>query len=105
MDVEGTIQFILQSQAQMEANIGRHEEMIAALAQAHERTEATVNKVVASILDLTEVMRRSKIEMDERFRETDEMIRQLAEDRDQTRENVNALVRTVDGLIRRDGTQ
>jgi hypothetical protein len=43
-------------------------------------------------------MRRSKIEADERFR-------QLAEEQQQTRENVNALVRTVDGLIRRDGTQ
>jgi CRISPR/Cas system CSM-associated protein Csm2 small subunit len=105
MDVEKTIQFILQSQAQMEANVGRHEELIAALTKAQERTETTVNKVSASILDLTEVMRRSKIEMDERFRETNEMIRELAEDRDQTRENVNALVRTVDGLIRRDGAQ
>src|ERR1035438_873672 len=98
MDVEQTIQFILQSQAQMEANVGRHEEMIAALAKSHERTEATVNKVSASILDLTEVMRRSKIEADERSRETDERFRQLTEDGDRTRENVNALVRTVDGL-------
>jgi septal ring factor EnvC (AmiA/AmiB activator) len=97
MDVEGTIQFILQSQAQMEANVGRHEEMMAALTKAQERTETTVNKVSAAILDLTEVMRRMKTETDERFR-------QLAEDQQQTRENVNALVRTVDGLIRRDRT-
>ena len=98
MDVEQTIQFILQSQAQMEANVGRHEEMIAALAKAQDRTDATLNKVSASILDLTEVMRRSKIEADERFR-------QLTEDQQQTRENVNALVRTVDALIRRGETQ
>ena len=104
MDVEKTIQFILQSQAQMEANVGRHDDLIAVLAKAQERTEATVNKVSASILDLTEVMRRSKIEADERFKETGELFRQMAEDQLQTRENVNALVRIVDGLIRRDGT-
>jgi hypothetical protein len=94
MDVEQTIQFILQSQAQMQANVGRHEEMIATLAKSHDR-------VSAAILDLTEVMRRMKIETDERFRETDEQIKDLARMQRETREDLNIVIRAMDDWIRR----
>jgi hypothetical protein len=97
MDVEQTIQFILQSQAQMEANVGRHEEMLATLAKGQEQLVKSQNTLSASLVDLTGVMRNLAVAQ----AQTEEHVKDLSRMQRETREDLNIVLRTLDDLIRR----
>ena len=97
MDVEGTIQFILQSQAQMEANIGRHDELLASLTTSHNQLAKTQDRLSASFLELNDVMRALAIAQ----AETEAQVKDLARMQKETREDLNVVIRTMDDWIRR----
>ena len=99
MGVEKTIEFLLQSQAQLEAAQGRFQESLGALAGvvrdlalAQMRTDERVHELV--LLQ----KQQAQLQKEQALRQQDQ-----AESLKQTRENLDTLVRVVDDLVRRNG--
>lgn len=96
MDIEKTIQFILDMQAKHEAALQRTDERI--------KTLVDVSLSLAHNLEtLSQETDRRFRETDQRFRETDERFRETEQRFRETDFKLNALIETVDKLVRRNG--
>jgi hypothetical protein len=91
-EMDKKIEFILQMQAQFEANIGKLETNLA-------RSEANVGNLRASIADLAVVVRDSIKMSDDRFTRFDQKMLELAEAQKTTDERLNALISVVERHI------
>lgn len=115
MDVEKTIEFLLQNQARHDATLAKHQDLIGSLAgvvrdlalqvdrisdaQAH--TDRIVLQLTGTMKELAEGQKK----LAEAQLRTEEKIARLAEGQGDTTEKLNALLRVVDGMIRGNGKQ
>lgn len=90
MDVQKTMEFILEQQAASTVMINR-------LVEAQYNTEQNVNRLAASLNSLTE----SKAESDARLDRLDEVVKKTSLVVEHMGEKVDALVAVVDSLVRR----
>lgn len=95
MDVEKTIQFILDTQARLEAVAGQHDERIA-------RLEASV----ATVTDLVARLAQAEIRLVERMDQLTARVDQLAGSQalTLTDQRLNTLIQVVDELVRHNGS-
>ena len=113
MDVEKTIEFLLQSQAQQEANLGSLTGLMRDLALAQMRTQERVQELAllqrehsTSLDKLRELQGEHSTSLDkirEHIQELALLQREHSESLKQTRENLDALIRVVDEIVRRNG--
>ena len=89
MDIEKSIEFLIQNQARYEA---QNEERMSSLAGVVHVLLETQNRTEQRIQLLTEAQLR-----------TEQRVQELAESQKQTTGNLNALIKVVDDLVRRDG--
>jgi hypothetical protein len=96
MDVEKTIEFILDAQARLEASVQKHDEEIAELRSS-----------VATLTDLVGRLAQAEIRLVERmdagFQEVKTAFQELRGIQANSEYRLNALVDTVDRLVGRDG--
>ncbi len=95
MDVERTIEFILETQAKMAVESAGHDQRIAALERNLDRLIGVVEKMVESLTTLKETVSEEQRKTEEKFRELAEAQRQLAESQQHTDERLNALIDIV----------
>ena len=103
MDIEKTMEFILNVQAKIEALGQQNAERIAelqALAKGHEERIAKLESSVATVTDLVGRVAQAEIHLTERM-ETG--FQELREVQAGTECKLNALIETVDKLVRRNG--
>jgi hypothetical protein len=96
MDVEKTMQFILDVQARLEASAAAHDDRLAKIEtsiQKHDEQIATVTGLVGRVA-------QAQIHMAERMAAGFQELRELHAD---TGYKLNALIETVDKLVRRNG--
>lgn len=106
VDVEKTVHFILDQQAQFAVGMQQ-------LREAHEALTGEVRRVAQNQLALAESQGRQQEmigqsvtivrQLAENQQRTDQRVKELAESQHHTDQNLNALIKTVDELIRRDG--
>ncbi len=99
MDVEKTIEFILDHQAQAEGRMERLERAMERLERANSQTSRTVNQLVRYGVSLRSDVRRH----DKAIIRLDKAMARLAEVHAETDEKLNALIDIVDKTIRRNG--
>lgn len=92
MDIEKTMQFILETQARLEASSQKHDEQIAENARQIQEHSSMIRQLADVSLSLVH-----------HGEETDRRIRELAEAQARTDYKLNALIDTVDKLVRRNG--
>ncbi|MDE3181717.1 MAG: hypothetical protein KGM47_18885 [Acidobacteriota bacterium] len=92
MDVEKTMQFILEMQAKHEVAAQRHDEQIA----KHDQQLALLEKSVAAVTDLVGRLAQAELRLVDRINE-------LRDAQAGTDYKLNALIDTVDKLARRNG--
>jgi chromosome segregation ATPase len=110
MDIEKTMQFILEVQARLEASAQAHDERLARLeasAQGHDerlaKLESSVVRLESSVSTVTDLVGRlaqAEIRLTERM---DAGFQELRELQANTEYKLNALIEAVDKLVRRDG--
>ena len=92
MDVEKTIEFILEQQAQLVVRLDRVEAHVEALAQRQDRTDAQVNALISGVGQqqgqITAILN---------------ILGTLAEAERRTQERLDALARLLEDLMRRGG--
>ena len=91
MDVERTMEFILESQAAFAANLAR-------LEQKQEQLEGIVGRVVG----ICETLTSAQVRFQNNLEQLTSSVRVLAEKQSSTDERLNALIRIVDDVVRRD---
>jgi hypothetical protein len=96
MDIEKTMQFILDMQAKLEASAAGHEDRIAKL----ESSVAALTSSVATVTDLVGRVAQAEIRLVERM---DSGFQKLTELHADTEYKLNALITTVDKLVGRNG--
>jgi regulator of sigma D len=103
MNIEQTVQFILDTQAKLEASAQRHDERLARIEAAIEVNTGRI----AQLVDVSLSIAHHAVETDRRMQETDKRIRELAEETTRrfqdTDDRLNVLIDTVDKLVRRNG--
>ena len=109
MDIEGTMRFILEQQAQFSSGVGRinsvlqrTSEMLAHLAERQNKSEQIIQEVRQAMLDVANAQERTNeilAALAERQVATEEAIRRLAERQATTEENLNVLLLTVERHI------
>ncbi len=99
MEVEKTIEFILEQQAQLVVRLDQLTEVHQRLAQnqlglseIQSRQQEMINAVITVVGQLANEQRNFVQDL-----------RELREAQQQTQQNLNALIKVVDDLIRRDG--
>jgi chromosome segregation ATPase len=103
MDLERTMQFILEMQAKLEASVAKHDEQIARNSEQIAKHDEQISTLAASVTTLTDLVGRiaqAEIRLVERM-ETG--FRELHEIQATTDYKLNALIDTVDKLVRRNG--
>lgn len=103
MDVEKTMEFILVTQARLEASAAAHDERLARLeasAQGHEERIAKLEASVATVTDLVGRLAQAEIRLAEHMTAGFQELRELHAN---TEYKLNSLIDTVDKLVRRDG--
>ena len=117
MDVEKTMQFMLDMQAKHEAAVQKHDEQIARLDEHLARLEAALAKhdeqiaqnaaQIQAVTDLVGRLAQAEIRLVERINQlaekTDREIGELREAQARSDYKLNALIETVDKLVRRNG--
>ncbi len=110
MDIEKTMEFILSTQARLEASAAAHDERLARLEasnQLHSEQIAELKSSVASVTDLVGRLAQAEIRLVERMEGIGERMtsgfHDLRELHADTESKLNALIDTVDKLIRHDG--
>jgi ABC-type transporter Mla subunit MlaD len=93
MDIEKTMQFILDTQARLEATSSQHDERLAKL----ETSLTTVSDSLNTVTDLVGRLAQAEIRLVERMD-------RLAESQAQTDQRLDILVDVVDKLVRRNGS-
>jgi hypothetical protein len=103
MDVENTMQFILDTQAKLEASAQMHDERLARIegltAQIGSLVEANTSRI-AQLVDVCLSLARHAEDTDRRM---EAGFRELREIQATSEYKLNALVETVDKIVRRDG--
>lgn len=94
VDIEKTIQFILETQARLEATVGLHDERLAKI----EISLAGVTASLAGVTDLVGRLAQAEIQLVERMD-------RLAESQTNTDQRLNALIDVVEKLISRNGSK
>jgi peptidoglycan hydrolase CwlO-like protein len=103
MDIEKTMEFILTTQARLEASAAAHDERLARLGasvQKHDEQIAKIESSVASLTDLVGRLAQAEITLAERMTDG---FRELRELHASTEYKLNSLIDTVDKLVRRNG--
>ncbi len=110
MDIEKTMEFILNTQAKIEAMGQQNAERIAelqALAKGHEERLAKLESSMGTVTDLVGRLAQAEIQLAERVDGLTERMevgfRELKEIQAGTEYKLNALIETVDKLVRRNG--
>ena len=112
MDIEKTIQFILEQQAHSPAQQQQFLEefreglrtvtgVVHHVAQLQARQQEQIGSQQQQIGGLTQIVGK----LAERQSHTDEVVAQVAEALRHTDERLNALIKVVDDLVRRDGSR
>ncbi len=102
MDVEKTMQFILETQARLEASASMHDERLSRIERLVESNTARITQLVDVSLSLArhgEGTDRRIRELSELSQENDRRIKELSES---TEYKLRGLIDAVDKLIRRD---
>ena len=100
MDVEKTMQFILDTQARLEAVAGQHEERLTRLETGLTRLETSVTRLetqVAGVTDLVGRLAQAELRLVERMD-------QLAASQAHTDQRLDVLISVVDKLVHRNGS-
>jgi len=99
MDIEGTIQFIINQQAQFAADIARLEENLAKLGESTSKHDARLDQIGETMLQITEVVSATAITQ----QNTNAILEKLAErmvelsgQQAHTDERLNALIAIVE---------
>jgi len=100
MDVEKTMQFILDTQARLEAVAGQHEERLTRLETNLTRLEAQV----AGVTDLVGRLAQAELRLVERMNDLAKRVDDLAVSQTHTDQRLDTLVDIVDKLVRRSGS-
>lgn len=110
MDIEKTMEFILNVQAKVEALGQQNAQRIAelqVLAKGHEERIAKLESSVATVTDLVGRLAQTETRLAERMNglaeRTEVGFRELRQIQADTEYKLNALIETVDKLVRRDG--
>jgi len=93
MDIEQTMQFILDTQARVEATASQHDERLAKLETSLGRLETSVS----ALTDLVARLAQAEIRLVERMD-------RLAESQAHTDQRLDILIGVVDKLVRRNGS-
>jgi septal ring factor EnvC (AmiA/AmiB activator) len=93
MDIEKTMQFILDTQARLEATASQHDERLTKLETSLARLETSVSTVT----DLVGRLAQAEIRLVERMD-------RLAESQAHTDQRLGVLIDVVDKLVRRNGS-
>lgn len=102
MDIEKTMQFILETQAKHETAIQQSDERFA---RFREQTEERFRGLVDVSMSLAANLQALGEETNRRFQETGQLIRELREIQAGTDYKLNALIDTVDKLIKHNGSR
>ncbi|MEK7407743.1 MAG: hypothetical protein AAB225_21935 [Acidobacteriota bacterium] len=97
MDVERTLEFLLEQQAkfwtgldELRTGLGELRRAVDELRRGQDQLQSTVAQVLSILVTLAEAQRR-----------TDERLERLAEAQQHTEDRLNALIAIVNGLVRR----
>ncbi|MGH9430382.1 MAG: hypothetical protein ACRD3T_02445 [Terriglobia bacterium] len=93
MDIEKTMQFILETQAKLEASAQKHDEQIAENARQIQANTGMIRQLVDVSLSLAH-----------HGEETDRRIGELTEAQTRTDYKLNVLIDAVDKIVRRNGS-
>ncbi|MGH9358121.1 MAG: hypothetical protein ACRD22_07100 [Terriglobia bacterium] len=99
MNIEQTMQFILDMQAKHEAASQKRDEQIAENSRQLAENSRQIQSNTGMIRQLVDV----SLSLAHHGEETDRRIRELAESQSRTDYKLNALIETVDKLVRRNG--
>jgi hypothetical protein len=103
MDIEKTMQFMLDMQAKHETWLQKHEEAITRIETALEAGAARTAKLESSVATVTDLVGRvaqAEIRLTERM---ESGFRDLIDAQAASEYRLNALIETVDKLVRRNG--
>ncbi|MGH9344388.1 MAG: hypothetical protein ACRD19_11585 [Terriglobia bacterium] len=100
MDIEKTMQFILEMQAKREIAIQRNDEQIAKVAELVAANTTRISQLVDVGLSLS----HHSEEMDRRMEETGRLIKELRDAQAHSDYKLNSLIDAVEKLIRRNGS-
>jgi len=105
MDVERTMQFILEQQAATAAKSGEHEERMATLERKMADLTTLVHLVVESHVQSRQELREFREGVEEFKTWVKESIANLQDGQAVTTEKLNALIQIVDEMIRKPRTE
>lgn len=97
MDMEKTVEFILNAQAELGASVQKLE----ASAQKHDEQMGELRSSVATLSDLVGRLAQAEIHLVERMTSGFQEVKEIQAN---TEYKLNALIETVDKLIRKNGT-
>lgn len=101
MDIEKTMQFILDMQAKHSAAVQRHDEQIA----RNSEQIAELGRKIDTVTDLVGRLAQAEIRLVERMNQLGERMDQLAGAQAHSDQRLDALIDVVDKLIRRNGRE
>jgi chromosome segregation ATPase len=106
-EMESTIQFILEQQAQFSVNMAKTEESISALSAAQSRTDETVSRLALEVEQLTTQVKQITVQVKQTSEQLEQNSRQqahinevvavIADSQQHTDERLNALIDIVQG--------
>ncbi len=109
MDIEKTIQFLLENQARfdarMEANFAKAEERFAKAEERFAKAEKRMDRVERVVAQLAAAGLRFRNEIRRSQLDTGKQIKALAERQAQTEDKLDALIEIVDRTIRRNNSK
>ena len=112
MDLEKTMQFIIEQQAQFSADIQQLKEIDAALGKRMDQASQRMDRVEGGIASLLQAQFKqlesvnnvvdSVGRLSQAQQRTEENLDNLAQAQQRTEENLNSLIKIVDGVVRRN---
>ncbi len=103
MDVEKTMQFILDQQAQFWASLQQMREAEAAAHAALETEQKRQQEVLGGVIAVVAQLATGQQVLVEAQKRTEERVQELSARVQDVTDNMNALIKVVDDLVRRDG--
>lgn len=103
MDVEKTIQFMIEQQARFDTQLSRLVDVQIGLTETQSRQQGMIGQLTDVVGQLAQVQKHTNHELEELRRRTEEADRRLDEKLEQLTGNVNALIKMMDEWIRGDG--
>lgn len=96
-EMERLMQFILEQQAQLSANMGKAEERITRIEGIQENTARQIEHLGNALVALTEAHERTREELAESWARTQGALKELAESQAHTDRRLDALIDVVRG--------